>query len=1056
MNRRQLVGTILALLCVSLSAQQPAPATVQPAVRGQPPTFKLAVNFIEVDAVVTDASGSPVRGLTKNDFRLLEDGKPQDISSFSIVDLPVDFGQPPATKTAVTSDVASNAEPFEGRLYLMVIDDAHTQPGQAQRLRAAARLFVERDLGPNDRMAVIHDADSPDTNQPFTSDKPRLLAAIDKTSGHSLGSATLNTMNGTSGSGGGSRAPEDVDSFDAQQARDARAAYGTLQRVADWLARVSNRRKAILFISEGIDYDIQNVVPNPGATALARIEPGANIANVRSAGAVMDAMTGAIDAATRNNVAIYGIDPRGLANDGGGMDIEQGPHPSLGNEDQLGQASLRTLSGQTGGLAVIGRNDFSAAYRRIASDNSSYYVLAYYPGDSKRDGKFHKIEVHVDRPGLTVRARRGYTVPKRDEKPAAVAARGAPSDLEAALASPIPVSGLTMDVFAVPFKGAASDTSVLIGTEFHAGDLHLTGGDTIQLAYEAIDSAGRSVVNHVETITLPPGTDVKARVEQNGLRLLERLNLPPGPCQLRVAARDPDGRIGSVISELAIPDFNKGPIELSGVALTSTTASRMPTGKVDDALRSSLPAAPSALRVFPQTDTIALYAEAYASAASPAREIEVSAAVTDAAGKRMLERQLTGDAAAEPSTHPGTAAFGARVPMADLSPGPYVLTVTAKPRADGTAAASRQVPFTVSALTVSTVATSTSSVAVGPCCGVKGSYEAAVRAFAHGDRTSASIAIVRAPASQLQHALSSVDARDPRLLEAAATMHLVLAARALESERYDDMSRQLTSSDAVFQRLRIPEEDPAFVGNWYLASAVMQMNVVDVTAAAALTERGIKGGTAAADVRLAQGIVLETAVHLSGVQSVIPCTSCPAASLLRSYGIRGMFRRSLGPEWSDQRQRTAQLSEAETAYRQSLEADATMAEARLRLGRTLLLEGNARDARIELEHVVNDAGDARLSYLAHLFLADLFERAKDSDGAIREYSAALLISPSSREAYVGLSNLALLAGDDRRARDYVQQWTGRPTATIDPWSAYLRGLDQLEPALQHLLRIISQ
>jgi tetratricopeptide (TPR) repeat protein len=396
--------------------------------------------------------------------------------------------------------------------------------------------------------------------------------------------------------------------------------------------------------------------------------------------------------------------------------------------------------------------------------------------------------------------------------------------------------------------------------------------------------------------------------------------------------------------------------------------------------------------------------------------------------------------------------------MADLPPGPYVLTVTAHPRNEDVAAASRQVHFTVvAAPTVSAMTPSASSTAaVGPCCAVKGSYEAAARAFAHGDRTAAAVAIVRAPLSQLQHALSSIDARDAGLLEAASAMHLVLAARAMEAERYEEMLLQLAISDAIFKRIRFPEEDPQFASNWYIASAVMQLNAVDIDAAKALAERGITAKVAPADMRLSEGIVHETAAYLESRQNGSACASCPNTTLFRGYA-RRMARMRTAPEWSDQRQRTVELNEAEDAYRQSLEADATTEEARLRLGRTLLLEGKSREARAELERVVNATRDARLSYLAHLFLADLSERAADNDGAVREYSAALAIDSSSREAYVGLSNLALRAGDDRRARDYIQQWTTRPAATVvDPWIAYQRGLDQLEPALQTLLRIISQ
>src|SRR5207244_4276538 len=143
--------------------------------------------------------------------------------------------------------------------------------------------------------------------------------------------------------------------------------------------------------------------------------------NHRDASMILDETRDAIAAATRANVSIYGIDPRGLT-DLGDESIEIGSFPddtslgvgsgSLQNELRLSQDSLRTLSEETGGFAVVNKNDYSTAYQRIVEDNSSYYVLAYYPPDA-RPGRFHKIDVRVTRPNVVVRARRGHVTPKK-------------------------------------------------------------------------------------------------------------------------------------------------------------------------------------------------------------------------------------------------------------------------------------------------------------------------------------------------------------------------------------------------------------------------------------------------------------------------------------------------------------------------------------------------------------------------------------------------------------------------------------------------------------------
>ena len=134
-------------------------------------------------------------------------------------------------------------------------------------------------------------------------------------------------------------------------------------------------------------------------------------------------------ATARSNVSIYAVDARGLTSLGdesigvgsfANADWGTAPDGSavapprdigtngLMNDLRLSQDSLRALSEDTGGFAAVNSNDFKTAFERIVKDNSSYYVLAYYPPDPKRDGKFHRIQVKVNRPGLTVRSRRGY------------------------------------------------------------------------------------------------------------------------------------------------------------------------------------------------------------------------------------------------------------------------------------------------------------------------------------------------------------------------------------------------------------------------------------------------------------------------------------------------------------------------------------------------------------------------------------------------------------------------------------------------------------------------
>ena len=121
--------TTIVLMLLAVLAQTPAP---------QPPvTFKVEVNYVEIDASVTDAQGNFVRTLNKDDFQLIEDGKPQALTVFSMVDIPIDRVDPPLfSKTAIPPDVVSNRTPFEGRVFVLVIDDLNTRFNRTARTRS--------------------------------------------------------------------------------------------------------------------------------------------------------------------------------------------------------------------------------------------------------------------------------------------------------------------------------------------------------------------------------------------------------------------------------------------------------------------------------------------------------------------------------------------------------------------------------------------------------------------------------------------------------------------------------------------------------------------------------------------------------------------------------------------------------------------------------------------------------------------------------------------------------------------------------------------------------
>jgi VWFA-related protein len=685
------ISSIFVLLAgVGLLAAQGQPQDQGP----QGPTFKAQVEYVEVDAVVTDQQGNFVRNLKKEDFQVSEDGKPQSISTFLVVDIPIErYERPLFSERPIEPDVRSNERPFDGRVYVLILDDLHVDATRTARVRQYARQFIERNLGANDLMAVISTGGRSADAQDFTSNKRLLLASVDKFMGRKLLSPTLSKNEQYFRQVEVDPTARVDDPNDMERAHNAQNMLATLRQVAEWLGGIHGRRKSILFMSEGIDYDLNDVIRNFDSTP-------------SSASSIMNDIRDTVTMTARSNVSIYSVDPRGLATLGddtagvGAFADQNDPSTGIGlsslrNELQLSQDSLRWLSDESGGFAAVNRNDTTNVFDRIVRDNSSYYVLAYYPPSNKGDGKFHRIDVKVNRPGLTVRSRKGYALPKNKQAPKQAKTGGMPPDIYEAMNSPLQVSGLTMRVFAAPFKGPQPNASVIVGVEMSGRDLSLEQNSKVEISFMAVDNKSKVFGARNDSLTLNLRPETKARVEQSGVRVLNRIELPPGRYQLRAAAKDSaKNALGSVIYDLEVPDFYKEQMSMSGVALTSLAGAAMMTARPDDQLKAVLPAPPVGLRTFPQNDELALFAEVYDNSGKTAHKVDIVTSVLTDEGKVVFKTDDVRDSS-ELSGAKGGFGYSTRVPLSEVPPGLYVLNVEARSRLGNNISATRQVQFRV-------------------------------------------------------------------------------------------------------------------------------------------------------------------------------------------------------------------------------------------------------------------------------------------------------------------------------------------------------------------------
>jgi VWFA-related protein len=680
------------------SGQRPAEGVQRPAESGQRPsvTFKVEVNYVEVDAVVTDAQGQFVPGLTRDDFQVLEDGKPEQITAFSQVALPITKSDPPLfRKNPIEPDVRTNHEEFNGRVILLVLDDLQTDFRRTARVKAAARQFIQRYVGANDMVAVVTTGGRSDAGQEFTTSHARLLAAVDRFLGQKIPSATMTTIDDyyRQPRVNAATATTPGDTSQAERGFRARSTLRALAGLSDYLAGIRGRRKALVWVGEGIDYNIDDPF------------------TARDATVVRDAMQEVVAAATRANVSIYGVDARGL---GAGLDeaIEIDALPddptlnlgtvSLQNEVRRAQDSLRSISDQTGGFAIVNQNDLNAAFGRVIQDNSTYYVLGYYASNDKRDGKFRKVQVRVTRPGLQVRARNGYVAPKgRAAAPelSKIEKEVAPA-LRDAMNSPIPSSGLGLAVFAAPFQATPAKASVALVLEFDPGGLKFvesngTFNDDLEVVIQAIDAKGKTQDGAHDSAPLRLTRPTYASVTNNGFRMTRRLELSPGRYQLRVAVREANGgATGSLACDLDVPDFSKPPLAMSGIAIASAwAANRTVTANPDAGFKDVMPAQPTAARQFPNNDTMAYFVEVYDNVTATHRVAIKTTILGDdgriafATADERRSEDLAGKRGA--FVHTGS------IPLKSIAPGRYVLRIEAQSLLSNGANAVRELEFQI-------------------------------------------------------------------------------------------------------------------------------------------------------------------------------------------------------------------------------------------------------------------------------------------------------------------------------------------------------------------------
>jgi len=635
----------------------------------QKPSFRGGVELVLLDVSVLDAERRPVRGLTAADFTILEDGKPQTVASFSAVDLADIVTERTFTAPwvqAVAPDVQKNTDIKDRRIVVIVMDDATPMAAQeVPRAKAVARQVIDA-LGPNDLACVVYPLNKR-SGQEFTGDRARLAEAVDR-------------FNGTIDAAGTDLQGQwwlsmPFDMFNLDNTASYLGTLRLIQSVAEDLAPLAERRKALVLVSVGIP----TVTPGPDVST-------AGSGNVGGSEALRDvwrSVQASLDAAQQANVTIYGLDPGGLRAPGvydrGGTQSTgrvrtgdpTGLHPGRPNQD-----FLKTVSENTGGFAITDTNEPAPQIQQLLRENASYYLLGYAPSNTRALGRYRRIEMKVNRPGLMVRTRNGYfepeLAPAKKATPVVASALGAIAGLLPKIDLPM---SLAVAPFAVPGQKNAT-LAIVIGVESPAPRRQgrVTERFDLRVAVYAPTGERRAAIQQVMTVA------VNASGEGGTVRFehLARLDLPPGRYHVRAAAKrliegateDSSGREGSVYADVDVPDFRREPLALTGVSL-NVSPSVMCGQK--DALATILPFAPTTTREFWQDDVVTGFLRVHQGGDRPIVPVDVAIKIVDATGASAFASLETLGGERFGKMRAADVRFD--VPVAKFAPGAYLLTI---------------------------------------------------------------------------------------------------------------------------------------------------------------------------------------------------------------------------------------------------------------------------------------------------------------------------------------------------------------------------------------------
>lgn len=579
-----LIAAFLCIFAVSLLQSQTAAPddeirfAAQPYIPQDPNAIRVKATMVDVNVVVRDSHGQAISGLTKDDFVILDQGKRQNITSFTpeLANPPVVQVQAPLTTADAPAVPPPAPPPVPARFIAFYFDDENTTMSQLVYVRKAAEAFVRDAMADTDRVGVF--TSSATVTQQFTSNKQELLAAIAQILSHSHGLADSSCPVITP------YQAHDIELFQNQPSDALGLAVSegischacSKGDVVGCTKLVQVKAANVIAINEAFAQETLGVLGDviryeekmPGRRTLIMASGG----YFSMSNQVQRAQDKMIDTAIRAGIIVNTLGAKGLTAD---YDMSLGkevfnrasstnPYAALLNimENEVSDDGLSAVAQGTGGKFFHDNNDMIAGLRELAELPPASYVLGFSPDQVKDDGLFHKMKVEV--PGqhnVTITARPGYFALTPEQ--AAPSAKFQRLDREVTASETL--SEIVTDVQTQSSALGSGETGLKVSVHVPPHSLSFKKENQRRIERVIFITALFDMQNHylagteaVMDLRLKDATFTQ--ISRDGVNAKASLQVPPGRYRLRQVVQEVvGGRIATTNREVEVRDVSATP-----------------------------------------------------------------------------------------------------------------------------------------------------------------------------------------------------------------------------------------------------------------------------------------------------------------------------------------------------------------------------------------------------------------------------------------------------------------------------------------------------------------